>query len=532
VTAGVLSAQLAATTQTIPTPHVAYHALAPIFIVIGAALLGVLVEALVPRRERFVAQLAITVLGLAAALITVALLHGTHVATPLPGAGSSTPFAGAIAIDGTGLFLQGTILALAIVATLLLAERSVETSSIVASASAVVGSPEDQRLSRTDRIQTEIFPLLLFAVAGMLIFPVSNNLIVMFVALEVLSLPLYLMAGMARRRRLMSQEASLKYFLLGAFSSAFFLYGLALIYGYANTVDLPGIAKATRTSSRPDILLYLGLALLLVGLLFKASVAPFHSWTPDVYQGAPTPVAGFMAACTKVAAFGALLRVLFVAFFGETWDWRPVIWSVAIASMVVGAIWGVTQTDVKRVFAYSSIAHAGFILVALVTVTQEASASVLFYVLTYGFTTLAAFGLLTLVRDADGEATRLSQWSGLARKSPGLAALMTLMLLSMAGIPLTSGFIGKFEVFKAAWHTAGPLVVVALLFSAVAAFYYLRIVVMMYFAEPPENAPTVAIPGWATAAALTIGVVVTVGLGVYPQPILDLASHAAASLVS
>src|SRR6185312_7091900 len=220
-------------------------------------------------------------------------------------------------------------------------------SSIVASAAVVVGSPTDRTLSRSNRVQTEVFPLLLFAVSGMMIFPIANNLLLMFVALEVLSLPLYLMAGLARRRRLLSQEASLKYFLLGAFASAFFLYGLALLYGYANTVDLPGIFTAQRTSGQSDVLLYTGLALLLVGLLFKASVAPFQFWTPDVYTGAATPVAAFMASCTKVAAFGALLRVLYVGFAGTSRDWRPIIWAVAIASMVVGAVFGVTQTDVK-----------------------------------------------------------------------------------------------------------------------------------------------------------------------------------------
>jgi NADH-quinone oxidoreductase subunit N len=347
----------------------------------------------------------------------------------------------------------------------------------------------------------------------------------------VLSLPLYLMAGLARRRRLLSQEAALKYFLLGAFGSAFFLYGVALLYGYANSVDLSAIFEATRSSTKSDVLLYVGLALLLVGLLFKASVAPFHSWTPDVYQGAPTPVSAFMASCTKVAAFGALLRVLYVAFSGTAWDWRPVIWAVAIASMLIGAVLGLTQTDIKRILAYSSIAHAGFILVGLVALTKDASASVLFYVLTYGFTTMAAFGLLMVVRDADGEATHLSQWSGLARKSPVVAGVMTLLLLSMAGIPLTAGFTGKFFIFKAAWHTAGPLVVLALLFSAVAAFYYLRVVVLMFFAEPPENAPTIAIPGWSSSIALTVGVVVTLVLGVFPQPILDLATKAAGSLI-
>jgi NADH-quinone oxidoreductase subunit N len=522
---------LAASGQSLTTPSIAYHALIPIFIVLGAALAGVLVEALVPRAERFGAQVLVTVGGLVAALISVGVLHGTAVATPSP-AGSDPVFAGTLAIDGTGLFIQGTILALAIMAALLVAERSVDVGSpIVASAATVVGSPEDRELSRTPRVQTEIFPLLLFAVSGMLVFPVSNNLLIMFVALEVLSLPLYLMAGMARRHRLISQEAGMKYFLLGAFASAFFLYGLALLYGYANSVDLSAIFTATRTSNKSDVLLYLGLALLLVGLLFKASVAPFHSWTPDVYQGAPTPVSAFMASCTKVAAFGALLRILYVAFSGTNWDWRPIIWTVAIASMAVGAIFGLTQSDLKRVLAYSSIAHAGFILVGLVVVSKEASASVMFYVLSYGFTTMAAFGLLMLVRDVDGEATHLSQWSGIARKSPIVAGVMTVLLLSMTGIPLTAGFTGKFFVFRAAWDSAGPLVVLALLFSAVAAFYYLRIVVMMYFADPPENGPTIAIPGWTTSVALTIGVVVTILLGVYPQPILDLATKAAGSLI-
>jgi NADH-quinone oxidoreductase subunit N len=203
-----------------------------------------------------------------------------------------------------------------------------------------------------------------------------------------------------------------------------------------------------------------------------------------------------------------------------------VIWGVAIASMAVGAIFGLTQTDLKRILAYSSIAHAGFILVGLVALNKDGISSVLFYLLTYGFTTLAAFGLLTIVRDADGEATHLSQWSGLARKSPVVATVMTILLMSMAGIPLTAGFIGKFYVFKAAYHVAGPLVVIALVLSAVAAFYYLRIVVLMFFAEPPENAPTIAIPGWSTTVALTFGVVVTVALGIVPQPILDLAVKA------
>ncbi|MBE7189841.1 NADH-quinone oxidoreductase subunit NuoN [Jatrophihabitans endophyticus] len=518
---------LAAGLGTITTPSISYSAIAPIIVVVAAALVGVFVEVVVPRTERFYVQTGVAILGLIGSFVAVVALHGTSLTTPTP-AGTDKPFAGSLAIDPAGLFIQGSILVLAVMAVLLVAERSVDVGSpVVASAAVVVGSADDRRLATSDRVQTEIFPLLMFSVAGMLIFPIANNLILMFVALEVLSLPLYLMAGMARRKRLLSQEAAVKYFLLGAFASAFFLYGLALLYGYADSVDLPDILSASRTSTKSDVLLYLGLALLLVGLLFKAGIAPFHSWTPDVYQGAPTPVTAFMAACTKIAAFGAILRVLFVGFNTSSYDWRPVIWAAAIASMVVGALFGLTQTDVKRILAYSSIAHAGFILVGLTALTKNGIASILFYVLTYGFTTLAAFGLLMVVRDADGEATSLAQWAGMAKKSPIVAVVMTVLLLSQAGIPLTSGFTGKFFLFRAAYHTAGPLVVIALIASAVTAFFYLRIVVLMFFAEPPENGPTISIPGWSTSIALTVGVFVTIFLGVFPQPILDLAGKAA-----
>jgi NADH-quinone oxidoreductase subunit N len=503
-------------------PSIEYAALAPMLIVFGAASLGVLLEAFLPRTVRGLAQTALALAALTAGLIDVLVESGTR----------RIVVEGAVAIDGPALFIQGTILAVSIGGLLLIADRSFGADGdFVAQAADVPGSADERASVRAGFSHTEVFPLALFAVAGMLLFCSANDLITMFVALEVLSLPLYLLVGMARRRRLLSQEAALKYFLLGAFASAFFLYGIALLYGYADSVDLSAIFDATRSSTKSDVLLYGGLALLLVGLLFKASVAPFHNWTPDVYQGAPTPVSAFMASCTKVAAFGGLLRVLYVAFSGTAWNWRPIIWAVAIASMAVGAIVGLTQTDIKRILAYSSIAHAGFILVGLVAVTKDASAGVLFYVLTYGFSTMAAFGLLMLVRDADGEATHLSQWSGLARKSPVVALVMTVLLMSMAGIPLTAGFTGKFFVFRSAWHTAGPLVVLALVFSAIAAFYYLRIIVMMYFADPPENGPTIAIPGWSSSVALTVGVVVTVILGVFPQPVLDLATKAASSLI-
>jgi NADH-quinone oxidoreductase subunit N len=360
----------------------------------------------------------------------------------------------------------------------------------------------------------------------------------LFIALEVFSLPLYLLCALARRRRLLSQEAAVKYFLLGAFSSAFLLFGAALLYGYAGTFSYSGIARviantdqatsqvlAETTSS--DALLLIGGAMVVMGLLFKVGAVPFHMWTPDVYQGAPTPVTGFMAAATKVAAFGALLRLLYVVLPGLRWDWRPVMWGVAILTMLGGAIVAITQTDIKRLLAYSSIAHAGFLLAGVIATSPEGVSSVLFYLGAYSFVTLGAFAVVTLVRDAGGEATHLSKWAGLGRRSPLLATVFALFLLAFAGIPLTSGFSGKFAVFKAAAEGgAGELVVVGVIASAIAAFFYIRVIVLMFFSEPQADGPTVAVPSVWTTSAITAGVVVTVVLGVAPQYFLDLASQA------
>ena len=512
-----MSAVLAA--DKITAPSISYAGLAPVLIVLGAATAGVLVEAFVPRAQRYAAQLVVAGAGCVGAVIAVGILAGRA---------DETTAAGAIAIDGVTLFLQGVLAVLGLLAILLMGERAVDSGGhLVAQAAVTAGSMRDRRQVTAQTMQTEAFPLATFALGGMMLFPAANNLLLMFVALEVLSLPLYLLAGLARRRRLLSQEAAVKYFLLGAFASAFFLYGLALLYGYAGSVDLPVILRAASGSGHSDTLLFLGLAMLVVGLLFKAGVAPFHAWTPDVYQGSPTPVTALMASCTKIAAFGAIVRVLYVAFSTTSWNWRPLMWGVAICSMVLGAIFGLTQTDIKRLLAYSSIAHAGFILVGLIALNGQGLSSVLFYLLTYGFATLGAFAVVTLVRTADGEATHLSQWSGLAKRSPLLAGTFTLFLLAFAGIPLTSGFTGKFVVFRAGWADAGPLVVVALLASAVAAFFYLRVIVLMYFSEPAEGGPTVAVPSALTTVALTITAVVTLVLGIIPQPLLDLADKAA-----
>lgn len=440
----------------IPAPHIEYAQLAPVLIVFGAAALGVLVEAFLPRKSRYSAQTVLAVVGLAAGFAAVVALaekgYGTtkaHIAAM-----------GAVAVDGPALFLQGTILLVGIVAVFTFAERRLDplahgnqVDSFAAQGSAVPGSDQEKAAVRAGFTSTEVFPLLMFAVGGMLIFPAANDLLTLFVALEVFSLPLYILCALARRNRLMSQEAAVKYFLLGAFSSAFLLFGIALLYGYAGTVSYSGISAvidgtatmtpALASTTGNDALLLIGLAMVAMGLLFKVGAVPFHMWTPDVYQGAPTPVTGFMASATKVAAFGALLRLLYVVLPGMRWDWRPVMWGVAILTMLAGAVIAVTQTDVKRLLAYSSIAHAGFILAGVIATTPDGISSVLFYLAAYSFVTLGAFAVVTLVRDAGGEATHLSRWAGLGRRSPLVAAVFAVFLLAFAGIPLTSASPGS-----------------------------------------------------------------------------------------
>ena len=508
------------TLQDIVSPQIAYGPLLPILIVLAAATVGVLVEAFAPASRRRLVQVVVAVLGLAAALVAVVRLAGD------PG---GLQVAEALAVDGPVLFLQGTLCVLGIASVLLLTEDSLDSSGgdIVSRASALPGSREDLRLAESQGVQTEVYPLAMFAIAGMLLFPACNNLILMFIALEILSLPLYLMCGLARRRRLLSQEAAVKYFLLGAFASAFFLYGVALLYGYAGSVDLNRIFSATAQAQGDELLMYLGLALLVVGLAFKIGAVPFQAWTPDVYQGAPTAVTALMASGTKIAAFGALLRVLYVGFSEVRWDWRPMMWALAIITMVVGALLAVTQTDVKRMLAYSSVAHTGFLLVGVIAIDPEGLSGTLFYLLAYGFTTIASFAVVSLVRDAAGEATHLSAWAGLGRKSPLLAGVFAFLLFALAGIPLTSGFTAKFAVFSAAGDDATALVVVGVIASAVTAFFYARVVVLMFFNEPVPDGPTVAVPSAYTAIAIALGVAVTALLGVLPQPLLDLADQAA-----
>lgn len=500
-------------------PTVDYLAIAPMIVIFAAAIVSVLVEAFVPRSARRFIQLLLVFGALITAGVLLVLAAGTRTVT----AGL------AVVIDGPALVLQGTIVILAILGAALMAERSLDSvgDAFASRASSLPGSEDEKQFTQRGYLQTEIWPLTLFAVLGMMLFVSANDLLLMFVALEIMSLPLYLMTGMARRRRLLSQEAALKYFLLGAFSSAFFLYGAALIYGFSGSISFPEIAQAITSKPSESLVLMIGLAMLLIGLLFKIGAVPFHQWVPDVYQGAPTPVTGFMAATVKVAAFGALLRILYVAFGGVRWDWEPIVWIVAIITMLLGAIVALVQGDIKRMLAYSSIAQAGFMLIGVAAASPAGLASTMFYVIAYGFTTIGAFAIIAMIRDANGEATNISAWSGLGRKSPVVASAFAIFMLGLAGIPLTSGFVGKFAVFAAAIDAGATwLVIVGVVASAIAAFFYVRVIVVMFFSQPNENTASVVIPSAFTTVALAAGVAVTVILGIVPQPVLDLVTNA------
>ena len=537
VTNTAVTATATAPADPITVPAISFSQTAPILILLGAAVLAILFEAFLPRRLRYPVQVGLAVIAVAASLVWT-----------IVGADNNdygVTFGGALAVDAATYVMWGVLLVLALPSVLLMADRVSEPGgAFVTQAAAKVGSARDRVATRVAApMQTEVFPLALFAIAGMMIFPAATDSVTLFVALEVLSLPLYLLCGLARRRRLISQEAAMKYFLLGAFTSAIFVYGLALLYGYSGSTSFAAIAAQTRAGDSSDVLLIGGLALVVVGLLFKASVGPFHLWTPDVYQGAPTPITAFMASCTKVAAFAAMLRIFQSAFEPMSWTWQPVLGVIAGASMIIGAVIGITQTDMKRMLAYSSVAHAGFILLGVLAMSENGASGTMFYLLTYGMATIGAFAILTLIRKGDGEASHVSDWAGLAKRSPVLAASMSLFLLSFAGIPLTSGFIGKLSVFTAAMESGyGGLVVLAMIATAVTAFFYLRIVVVMYFSEPVTakrpvtvggagasggdlesitDAPYVVVPGVLTVIVIAVAVIVTLGLGIYPGPVLD-----------
>ena len=491
------------------TPILQYSFLAPILIVLGGAVVGVLVEAFVATKRRASIQLSIALFTIFVSFISLLRIRNLT---------SAKAAFNSVMIDGPAIFMQGTILLIAFFAVMIIGD----VDHFTAQASAVPGSEEEKSAVQTGRQQTEVFPLTLFAVAGMMLFPVATDLITLFVALEVLSLPLYLMAGLSRRRRLMSQEAALKYFLLGAFSSAFFLFGAAYLYGYSGSITFAGIQSSVVGGSGNDVFLLLGIAFISVGLLFKVGAVPFHAWSPDVYQGAPTAITGFMAAATKVAAFGAILRIFYVAFANAQWQWRPALVLIAIITMVFGSVVAITQRDVKRMLAYSSIAHAGFLLAGVIALSKSGLDATIFYLFAYGIATVGAFGVVTLVRDSAGEVTDLNRWSGLGKRSPLVASVFSFFLLAFAGIPLTSGFIGKFSIFSSAYESGSTWILISgVLSSAIAAFFYIRVIVLMFFKDPIEDGTSVVIPSALTTITITVAAVITLILGIFPAPLID-----------
>lgn len=378
----------------------------------------------------------------------------------------------------------------------------------------------------------EYYPLLMFTISGMMLMVYANDLIVVFLALELLSIPLYILSGFSRARDRSSEESALKYFLLGTFASAFVLYGVALIFGATARTDLPGITAAVTSAPVNMGLFVAGTALLLVGFGFKISAVPFQMWTPDVYQGAPSSVTGFMSVGVKAAGFAALMRVFVTALPAIQADLTPILWALSALTMVVGNIVAIAQTNIKRMLAYSSIAHAGYLLMALVpygsaAVVHDSVASLLFYLVAYGFTGLGAWAVVVAVEHAEGKGLQINDYAGLGRKSPWLAACMAIFMLSFAGIPPTLGFFGKFYLFSTAVRGGFVgLAVIAVITSLISAYYYLRVIVVMYM-RPGE--PEVARDVWATVTAVAAAVAVIV-IGLASAPFFQWASQAVVRL--
>jgi NADH-quinone oxidoreductase subunit N len=446
--------------------------------------------------------------------------------------GPSLAVRGAIAVDGFSVFIATTITSALVLFSLL----------------------ADRYLVREGLDGVELYVLALLSGAGGILMGSANDLLVLFLGLEILSIALYVLAGF-HRRRAESGEAAMKYLVLGAFSSALFLYGVALTYGATGSTNLQEIADfLARNVVINNGVLLAGLTFLIVGLGFKVAAVPFHTWTPDVYQGSPTPVTGFMAASAKAAGFAGLLRVLSITFGTERVTWQPIIWILAVLSLVVGAVLAVVQLDVKRMLAYSSINHAGFVLIGLQAATAAGVAASLFYLLTYTFMIMGSFAVVTLVAGKGDSAHGLEHYRGLSARRPGLALIFAVLLMAQTGVPFTSGFFAKFEVISAAVDSHSyALAVIGMLAAAVAAFFYLRVIVLMYspatggpgdaeeeqpaaggggVATATETATETAVSTTRIAIPFTAGIVLfvsvafTIIVGIYPTPIIHFAKHA------
>ena len=475
-----------------------FSAIVPMVCVILAALATMGAEAFRGRGERMPLA-GLGILGLIGAAVSTVLLWGRN----------ASGF-GVIVADNFGLFVTVVLIVVGLLTIMF----------------------SSQVLHVTDLPKGEYYTLVLFSIAGMIMMATANDLLVVFIALEVLSLAVYVLTGIQRDDP-RATEAAFKYFLLGAFSSAFFLYGIAFTYGITGSTRLDRVGSYLAAQSMTDNpLVLVALGLLLVGFAFKISAVPFHMWTPDAYEGAPAVVTGFMSTGVKAAAFAAFARVFLASFEPFSAQWAPVVWLLAAATMVLGTVVGVAQSNLKRMLAYSSIAHGGYLMVGLVAANDIGKAAILFYLLSYAVTNVAAFGVIAMLGARDRANDELRDYAGLWHTHPALAALMTVCLLSLGGLPPTAGFIGKWYIFSAA-VSAGyyGLAVIGVLTSVISVFFYLRVVVMMYMSERPEGAT--AGPGQVTTlgmAALAVAIVAIFYLGILPTQVLDLAAKSISTI--
>ncbi len=480
----------------IPAPPISLAVLAPALIVMGAGCLVLLLDLLPPRASK-VHLATVALLGVVAALLTSLAAWG----------GRGRGFRDMVILDNYALFFH----------------------VVICYGAALIVLLSIDYLRRSGVESGEYYALVLFSTSGMLLLTSASDLIVVFLAIELMSLSLYVLSGLFKGRR-QAGEASMKYFLLGAFASAFLLYGIALLYGATGTTNIDRIAAAAAAAPH-DTLLIAGLGLLLVGFGFKISSAPFHMWAPDVYEGAPTSVTALIATGSKAAVFAVLVRLLLSGVRAVQADWTAVLWVLAALTMTLGNVVAIAQSNLKRMLAYSSIAHVGYMLVGLVAGGAAGAGAVLFYLLAYTFTTAGTFGVITLCVRAGEEAVDVRDYAGLGRRHPVLAFALALLLLSLVGIPPLAGFVGKFYLFGAAVRAGFVwLAVLGVLNSAVAAYYYLRVIVTMYMQEPDGQSASVA-PSFAGGLALTIAVIGVVLLGLMPAPFVDLAQVAVAPLL-
>jgi NADH-quinone oxidoreductase subunit N len=497
--------------ESTPTPEVAWFALVPILALVGGALVLLTLTALTARRLPKGTYAVVAVVSALVAIVDCAFLWRSVAED-----GPQSVVADALSLDGFSVFMI----------------------VVIASAIALASLLADDFVRRQGTEGPELFVLLLLSGAGGVVMAMANDLVVLFLGLETLSIALYVLAGFDVRRA-RSREAGMKYFVLGAFSSAFLLYGIALVYGATGSTNLFEIADFLAGNVlKEDGLLLAGFALLLVGLGFKISAVPFHVWTPDVYQGAPTPVTAFMASASKAAAFAALLRV-FVTTFGQyQMDWQPLIGAIAVLTLLVGSVLGIVQRDVKRMMAYSSINHAGFILVAVQVSSAQGTSAALFYLAAYTFLIVGTFGVMTVIGGRGDAAHSIDDYRRLGARRPGLALAFTVFLLAQAGVPLTSGFLAKFYVINAAVADKSYiLAVVAMLSAVISAFLYLRIVAAMYLSSPEDEAVVSEartgrrVPIGATLA-LGVALAFTVIVGFLPDQVVEWSRDAVPVLTS